>query len=283
MAVPSLSEMYGSGPDYLGNLAIFGGQVANGRIISNEDGPLNYGYWQGIDWQNGQIDPAQRRLASDNLIRLVADRLKIHRYYDLLEVGSGTGYGTRLILDAYQPSTISGVDQSPDQVARAIRTLERRGCGDRLSFRQGVAENLRFNNNQFHGVYSVEVAQHFSSFSNFAKEAHRVLRQGGRLALCAFWMSQPEATPELKKLLPTIDSGADNPMFIGEAAKDLLDAGFSRINVRAIGNQVWRPLVTYCEQVAPDQEWSRNWVLAYEQGLIDYYLVSGQKISSGST
>lgn len=272
MGIPTLKEMYGAGAGYLGRLPIFGAQAT-----ANEDGPLNYGYWQGIDWNNGPITPSQRKLASDNLIRLVVDHLNIENHHEILEVGHGTGYGARLVLQEYNPHKINAMDQSPDQVSRAKNARTTPDQKARIDFRQGAAEQLDFPDSQFDGIYSVEAAQHFTSFQQFAMEAYRTIRAGGRFSLCAFWMSRPDSLEELKQILPTIASGADNPIYIGEATSHLKNAGFQQVETEAIGYAVWYPLVAYCEQVLPDQKWSRNWITGYESGLINYYLIYGQK------
>ncbi len=269
--------MYGFGPDYLGNLPIFEAQVDKGQTIPNDDGPLNYGYWRRIDWVEGKITPVQRRLASDDLIRLVARELAVKEGDEILEIGHGTGYGARLVLQEYNPAKIHAIDQSADQVSRAERTTVRPDQRKRISFHQGVAEQLEFFDSKFNGIYSVEAAQHFTSFTNFAAESFRTLTPGGKISLCAFWMSKLDGREELKKLLPTIETGVDNPIYIVEALKYLRNAGFGQVIAQAIGDAVWHPLVAYCEQVLPSQQWSRNWIKSYEDGLIDYYLVTGQK------
>jgi hypothetical protein len=88
---------------------------------------------------------------------------------------------------------------------------------------------------------------------------------------------QATADNEVRQLIPTIDSGIDVVDPIDAFRNDLLAAGFVDIRVESIGNHVWRGLDAWIEQTEFRDSWGRNWLTAYQRGLIDYYLITADK------
>ncbi|MGH3838282.1 MAG: class I SAM-dependent methyltransferase [Pseudonocardiaceae bacterium] len=257
------AAMYGE--DDLSSLAIFSGNY------------INFGYWQ--DFTPGLISVDERTESQADLYRAVVRRLKIDPTDAALEVGCGIAVGTALTLREFDPSAVYGLDLSPDQIDRAARVNAELIAQhpDRLVLQQGSALELPFADEMFDKCYSVEAAQHFEDLAAFASEAYRVLRPGGRIAVTTFFTPHTTALDGLRRLIETIDSSVDVVLTIDSFRDDLLKAGFVDVGVESIGEHVWHGFDAWMDQTEFRASWGRNWLTAYNQGLIDYYLVTADK------
>jgi phthiocerol/phenolphthiocerol synthesis type-I polyketide synthase E len=93
----------------------------------------------------------------------------------MLDVGCGRG-GTVLVASTFfKPASVTGVDLSP----LAISFCQNAHKGRCLSFQEGDAENLPFENSSFGIVTNVESSHSYPQIEKFYGEVHRVLRPGG--------------------------------------------------------------------------------------------------------
>lgn len=257
------AAMYGAGD--LSSFSIFSGNY------------INFGYWQGFT--PGLISVDERTQSQADLYRTVLRHLTIDPGDAALEVGCGIAVGTALALREFEPSAVYGLDLSPDQIDRAARANAEliTKHPDRLVLQQGSALELPFADEMFDKIYSVEAAQHFEDLATFASEAYRVLRSGGRLAVTTFFTPHTTALDGLRRLIETIESGIDVVLTIDSFRHDLLKAGFVDVGVESIGEHVWHGFDAWMDQTEFRDSWGRNWLTAYNQGLIDYYLVTAGK------
>ena len=98
---------------------------------------------------------------------------------DVLEVGCGRGGGAAFVFERFGPRSVTGLDLAH----RAIDGCRRRYGRAGLTFVAGDAEQLPFADDAFDVVLSVESSHCYADPSRFWREAHRVLRPGGRLLL----------------------------------------------------------------------------------------------------
>jgi len=96
---------------------------------------------------------------------------------DILEVGCGRGGGASYISRYFKPKSYIGLDISKKGI---------KFCNDNydipnLSFIQGKAEELPFEDESFDAVVNVESSRCYSDMDGFLSEVHRVLRTGGNL------------------------------------------------------------------------------------------------------
>jgi cyclopropane fatty-acyl-phospholipid synthase-like methyltransferase len=257
------AAMYGA--DNLSSSALFSGNF------------INFGYWQ--EFTPGLISLEERTESQANLYRTVLRRLEIAPTDVALEVGCGIAVGTALALREFNPRAVHGLDLSPDQLDRARRINAELLAEqpDRFVLRQGSALKIPYTGGQFDKCYSMEAAQHFENLAAFASETHRVLRPGGKLAVTTFFMTYPAALAELRELIATIDSGVDIVAPIDSFRDDLLGVGFADVRVHTIGEHVWRGYDAWMEQTEYRDRWARNWLKAYQRGLLDYYLITADK------
>lgn len=103
---------------------------------------------------------------------------------DVLEVGSGRGGGAAFIKRYLGPKQMTAVDFS----AKAVRFCRQTYRIDGLSFEQGDAESLPFDDKSFDAVVNVESSHCYGSRPAFFAQVQRVLRGGGHFLfadLCA--------------------------------------------------------------------------------------------------
>lgn len=97
------------------------------------------------------------------------------RGQQVLEVGSGRGGGASYIKRYLHPKTVTGIDFSE----RAINFCRERHKIEGLSFMQGDAESLLFEDASFDIVVNVESSHCYGSMEKFVAEVYRVLRPKG--------------------------------------------------------------------------------------------------------
>lgn len=257
------AAMYGERT--LGTLSLFPGNFSN------------CGYWR--DFEPGQISVEERTASQADLYRIVLRRLQIDRTDVVLELGCGIAVGAALALREFEPSVIYGLDPSPDQLGRARRVnaelLAQRPA--RLVLRQGSALTIPYEEATFDRCYSVEAAQNFEDLATVAAETYRVLKPGGKLAATTFFTTHPAADDELRALIETVENGINVVVPIDSFLDDLRAAGFAGVHADTIGDRVWPGLDAWMEQSEFKDSWGRNWLRAYNRGLIDYYLVTADK------
>ena len=100
----------------------------------------------------------------------------------VLEIGCGSGYGTRLILDRFGAAAVDAVDLDPRAVTAAQRRLA--VYGDRARVVVGnvthLAEALNAADGRYDAVFDFAIIHHVEDWRAALAEVARVLRPGGR-------------------------------------------------------------------------------------------------------
>ncbi len=260
----SIGEMYDQTD--LGACSLFAGNF------------INFGYWE-QPVKKGMITVAQRIESEKNLYRFVINKLKISEGDKLLEVACGQGVGSALTINEFNPKEMHGIDLSKAKITRAkkinLEILEKKP--GKLFFQEGSAENIPYNSNSFEKVLSIEAAQHFESLDKFAKEANRVLKPGGKLAIASFFGTSDKSQASLSTMIQTIRDGIDKATPIYQLEEILRSNGFKNIKIESIGKNVWHGFDQWTAQGDFRDSWTRNWYQGYKKGLIDYYLITAEK------
>ena len=95
----------------------------------------------------------------------------------VLEVGSGLGILAAEVAAAGGDIAVVGLEKSPDQIAAAVTS-------PRVTYVQGDAHHLEFPNDSFDLAYARYLLEHVSEPETVLKEMRRVVRPGGRVAVC---------------------------------------------------------------------------------------------------
>jgi SAM-dependent methyltransferase len=95
----------------------------------------------------------------------------------VLEVGSGLGLLATEVASEADGVYVVGVEMSPEQIAAAATS-------PRVTYRQGDAHALDFPDGSFDLVYARYLLEHVSKPEIVMSEMRRVVRPGGRVAVC---------------------------------------------------------------------------------------------------
>ncbi len=144
---------------------------------------VHWGYWEKPEQATLAVDDFAQ--AAENLSQLLASAAEIADGQAVLDVGCGFGGTIASLNETRTGLRLVGLNIDERQLERARQTVHPMG-GNTIEFRQGDACALPFADDSFDAVLAVECIFHFPSREQFFKEACRVLKPGGYLALSDF-------------------------------------------------------------------------------------------------
>ncbi|WP_410574212.1 27-O-demethylrifamycin SV methyltransferase [Amycolatopsis sp. cmx-4-61] len=138
---------------------------------------LHHGYW---DDESATLEEATTRL-TDRL----AGMLPLHAGDRLLDIGCGNGEPAIRMATA-NDVMVTGISISEKQVERANDRAYKADVDDRVVFEYADAMELPYEDGSFDVVWALESLHHMPDRWHVIRQAARVLRPGGRLALGDF-------------------------------------------------------------------------------------------------
>lgn len=154
----------------------------------------------------------------------------------VLDVACGTGTVAIAAARKVGPTgSVTGIDASQGMIERA--RSKARQAGLNLTFVQGTAQELPFEDGQFHVVMGTLMLHHLSKPTRaaFASEASRVLKPAGRLVLVDF------GRPARRSRLPRLHRHGHVDMeAIGSVLKD---NGFASVEAGEVGTKNLRYVI----------------------------------------
>jgi ubiquinone/menaquinone biosynthesis C-methylase UbiE len=157
---------------------------------------------------------------------------------DVLDLGCGSG--TLAIAIAAEPGDhrVTGIDGDPE----ILRIARAKPSAEEVELVEGMADALPFEDASFDRVVTSLLLHHLDPPVKRAalKEAHRVLRPGGRLHVADFGRSRDPAMRVLFAALQLLDgfsNTADHPA--GRLAGMIADAGFADVESRGSLRTTW--------------------------------------------
>jgi demethylmenaquinone methyltransferase / 2-methoxy-6-polyprenyl-1,4-benzoquinol methylase len=149
------------------------------------------------DQMNDLMSAGLHRLWKDDLVNLL-NPPRGGRPFDILDVAGGTGDVALAILQrAGTGARVTIADVSPQMVAHAKGRREAAGFGGRLRFTVCNAERLTFADRSFDAYTVAFGLRNVPHMDRALKEAHRVLKPGGRFLCLEF---SRVAIPGLRQL-----------------------------------------------------------------------------------
>ena len=128
-----------------------------------------------VDYESASRSYDASRSAGPLTVRMLARLLNVSPSCRVVDIGCGTG--NFMVPLRERGAQIVGLDISPGMLAKAA------GKDLRGRLVRGDALHLPFADEAFDAAYGVQVLHHFPDKAAAVREAYRVLRQGGGLAL----------------------------------------------------------------------------------------------------
>ncbi|ULN50161.1 class I SAM-dependent methyltransferase [Mycolicibacterium goodii] len=246
---------------------------------------LNLGYWRAA-----RTYPD----ACAAMVELLGTRAGLSPGDTVLDVGVGFAEQDFVLLDRFEVAHIVGIDITPVHVDKGRERVAARGLEARIDIRLGSATATEFPEATFDKVLALECAFHFDTRDQFMREAFRVLKPGGTVAL-ADMLPIPGRKAGLKTVFGRKYGHIPKANFYDreEYPRRLAAAGFGDVVVESIREDVYPAMAEYVRQrvrdnkamaevvveVTDDDRAKCRGVSLWERatGLADYVIASARK------
>jgi SAM-dependent methyltransferase len=149
----------------------------------------------------------------------------------VVDLGSGGGFDCFLAARAVGESGhVIGVDMTPEMISKARETAVKAGV-DNVEFRLGEIENLPVADNTVDAIISNCVVNLSPEKTNVVREAFRVLKRDGRLAITDI-VATAELPEKVKRNLELHAGCIAGAAQIDELKSMLREAGFTNIRIK---------------------------------------------------
>jgi demethylmenaquinone methyltransferase/2-methoxy-6-polyprenyl-1,4-benzoquinol methylase len=146
---------------------------------------------EGFDFMLDNPDPANLVALRAPILQAALETFAFHPGSHGLDVGCGDGSLTLLLAGSVLPAgSVTGVDLSAEQIARARDTAAGLDIGHHVSFREGDMRDLPFEDDSFDWTWSLDCVGYVPVDPlPVIDELVRVVRTGGKIATLV-WSSQ---------------------------------------------------------------------------------------------
>ena len=157
----------------------------------------HYGCWDNPAWSN-RVE-SHYGLAAQRMCDLVCEAAQIAPQQRVLDIGCGVGTVVGSLNRQHQPIELLGLNIDLRQLRVAQAGVQPQG-DNRVAFVAADGCILPWADASFDVVLALECTMHFASRAKFFGEVRRVLRPGGRLALCEhFSRLTPRRDPDVPR------------------------------------------------------------------------------------
>ncbi|NIN72306.1 MAG: methyltransferase domain-containing protein [Gemmatimonadetes bacterium] len=239
-------------------------------------------------------DDESPHIAQEHLIEHLAERAGIGRGERVLDVGCGYGASARWLSSRFG-CRVTGVTISTAQARLARRRNLRQGHASSIHIVRADAAAPPIHDGTFDLVWVVECIEHLRDKRRFVEETARVLRPGGRFALCT-WL-RGDGTPADDRLVedvcesflcPSLASADEYRLWCEEAGLGVLCSEDLTSQVRktwaVLSDRVSRPLLAPLKRMLLDPAARRfldgfaTIAEAYDGGAMSYGLLVAGKL-----
>ena len=176
----------------------------------------------------GVIEGANMGLGCGNPVALAS----LNPGETVVDLGSGGGFDCFLAAKQVGESgQVIGVDMTPDMLSKARSNAEKMGTKN-VEFRLGEIEHLPVADNTADIIMSNCVINLSPEKSKVYREALRILKPGGRLAISDIVATAP-LPPDIQQNLALVSACVGGAATIDDTKEMLQEAGFADITIKA--------------------------------------------------
>ena len=179
---------------------------------------LHYGFWD----ENTRY----RREAITNEVEVLAKLANIQKGDRVLDAGSGVS-GSSAWLTKNIEANVTDLNVVEKQLRAGRRRIKRQFLFEepRPNTVNADYHNMPFGNNSFEVFWSLESIEHSDNLPQFASEAHRVLKTGGKAIIAGTFLGDVKPTDEQSRQMEVGQraAGAFNDFRTANAVVGLLD------------------------------------------------------------
>ena len=158
---------------------------------------LHYGFWdEGIKTHEESLI---------NTTKTVLNALDIQKGDKILDAGCGVGGSSRYLLDNYDASVV-GITYS-DLLLKNARKYAQHYDPSKIEFHFMDYTNTEFPDESFDKVFAIESVCYAKDKHDFIKEAHRILKPGGKLVVVDGFQFKDDLNDKENKILSEFCQG----------------------------------------------------------------------------
>jgi ubiquinone/menaquinone biosynthesis C-methylase UbiE len=246
------------------------------RYADFHNGYLNFGLWK--DGVNDYV------AAADTLVHRMGELLGLHHESLLLDIGCGMGSQDIYLYNTFGPRRIDALDVTWKHIEHGRRRSREAKCEHAVQFHHGTAINIPFRDKSFTHLMSIEGAEHCNTRERFMREAYRVLKPGGVIALADFILKRPPQTFYEKMVVQCArifwQVPSENVYLADGYREKMVGAGFREIEIQGVGDLTIPGY--YREQARPETVREtiriRGLTGAYLGNLFDFVVYQAHKL-----
>jgi microcystin synthetase protein McyJ len=246
---------------------------------------LNLGYWK----------TAHRYPdACVAMAELLGTRAGLKSGNRVLDVGFGFAEQDFVFVDRFDVDHITAIDITPVHVEKGRDRVRQRGRQERIEIRLGSATAMNFPDASFDNVVALESAFHFNTREAFLREAMRVLKPGGAIAIADMLPKPGQHRRVWARLCRQYGSMPEaNYYDRNEYARRLTAIGFDQVHVESIREHVYPGMAQYMWKRVHERKKSEDvvvevtdhdratcrgiWLWERVSGISDYVIASARK------